>query len=372
MLIDGMPSALQWLDSSDYLTYVHESYRALLQRALERLLARLAIYDEQLRSRVVGAIRRVPEQILLNVLESPEVSARLLWPGEYEQEAIVSFLECSLEAESIICGAASRQLPSQTWNCSGTAYVETSGTIWRSPSIEGFPPLDFGSPYAKRIDLSGADRPKVPDRASFSPQEQAFLVSRLIRIRDELRATNEVVSRFVADFTRVLILQPDPEATRQFSSGSNGQYIGRSFVANPHLDGIYDELLADAIVHEAIHALLYMHERQESWITDESAFDVTPRIRSPWTGNLLPVRPYLQACFVWYGLLHFWSLALAAGRFERARVKEMIIRATVGFVGEPLTDRVQPWSSAISVDLLSAIQTMQARVASVFASSRIT
>ena len=95
------------------------------------------------------------------------------------------------------------------------------------------------------------------------------------------------------------------------SSSTNGGYIGRVLIGNA---GVFEpELLAEAMVHESIHGILFMLDELNTWMpgTREDASQ-THFIRSPWSGNLLTPRNIFQATFVWYGLYHFWNTHLDA------------------------------------------------------------
>ena len=166
-------------------------------------------------------------------------------------------------------------------------------------------PLDFGSPYAAAIDLGGpANRPGEP-RPPFEDAEMAMVVERLRLACAAIRRTSPHVLDFATTFNKVLVSQKDPVATRQFTSGSTGQFVGRSFVTNPHLDSVRQVDLAEALVHEGIHSLLYMQERTRSWGPAPELEDSIARVVSPWSGNHLSLASFLHACFVWYGLAHF-------------------------------------------------------------------
>ncbi|WP_326600676.1 radical SAM protein [Streptomyces sp. NBC_01803] len=97
------------------------------------------------------------------------------------------------------------------------------------------------------------------------------------------------------------------------------------------------------------------------WARGDRLFDPRPSVRSPWTGRLLPIRPFLQATFVWYGLLHFWSLALAAGAFPTARAEERRETARRGFLRTPLAELMTPCRPHLSDDVAETITTLQNR-----------
>jgi len=182
----------------------------------------------------------------------------------------------------------------------------------------------------------------------------------LSQVRDKLRTVKPELLAFVVRFTKVLIVQEDH--AEPFSSGSNGDYVGRTVISNP--DEAAEADLADAIVHEAIHSLLYMQEEQQPWIFHPNLFEPTPRVVSPWSGRKLPLRPYLQACFVWYGLLNLWASACQKKVFETERSHFLFKRAAVGFLGESLSARVADYRSEISSDVLGSIDEMQRLVVS--------
>ena len=72
----------------------------------------------------------------------------------------------------------------------------------------------------------------------------------------EVSATSKVVADFVAKFVQVIVLQSD-NIRPKFSSVSTGSYIGLVIIRNPHSENVSDTGLAEVMVHEAIHALLF-------------------------------------------------------------------------------------------------------------------
>jgi HEXXH motif-containing protein len=170
------------------------------------------------------------------------------------------------------------------------------------------------------------------------------------------------VLEFVNAYTKVLVLQPHAEEPTLFSTGSSAQFVGRSVFGNPQLPQVDECLLAEGLVHEATHSLLYMNERLEPWISDPDLYGPDVQARSLWTGASLPLRSYLQACYVWYGLVQFWSQCLSAGAFSKERVRERLIQAAIGFLGEPILGQLAPYRNGISEALWQGIESMQTDV----------
>jgi len=117
------------------------------------------------------------------------------------------------------------------------------------------------------------------------------------------------------------------------------------------------------VVHEAIHGLLYRDALGQPWVGGEAADDA-PRLASPWTGRVLPVRPFLEAACVWFGLAHLWALAsqAPAGTFPPGAARGRLVRAARGFAQGSLADRARPWWPAIRPDVLDAVDTLQKQV----------
>jgi HEXXH motif-containing protein len=365
VLIEAMPEVLTWRARQDTLVEVRSAYLTTLRRALEGAVTRLESREPSAAAALLSAFGRLPESSKSRVLLAPETSTRLLWPPRRDEESS-AFLLAAAQAEAMYAGDARVALEAGTWTALGDAVIQPDGTIEAFERVHGLPPLDFGSPHALKVDLSGADREPPPPRASLEGGELQLVHQRLADAASGIRLTAQDVTDFVCGFNTVLILQPDPEVPTSFSSGSNGRYIGRSFLANPQASGVGPAILADAIVHEGIHGLLYMQEYHRAWIYDSRGLTRDARVKSPWSGRPLPLPPFLQACFVWYGLLHFWALALEAGAFEREEVHRHLGRALRGFLGAPLITLVQPWSEFIGDDLLSAIEKMQEAVRTAF------
>jgi HEXXH motif-containing protein len=225
-----------------------------------------------------------------------------------------------------------------------------------------FPPIDVASPHALAIDLEGVtDEATEPRRPLDKPVLERVLGA-LADTRDRIESTNPDILEFVNAFTKVLVLQRDDAAPTLFSTGSSAQYVGRSVFGNPHLESVDAALLAEGLVHEAIHSLLYMGERIEPWVTTPELYGPEHRTRSGWTGNPLPLRSYLQAAFVWYGLSQFWCQALSAGTFPADRIRGRIEQSVRGFLRGSVLDQIQPYRYGIAPEVCSAIESMESDI----------
>jgi HEXXH motif-containing protein len=120
-----------------------------------------------------------------------------------------------------------------------------------------------------------------------------------------------------------------------------------------HVDSLK---LANALVHEAIHSLLYMVELMEPfYVFEDRAFEVA----SPWTGNLLSLRSYVHACFVWFGLWNFWRAAIGSDALTGDEACGYVLRPSSGFKNGAFGETAAVLRRYVKPQLFEAIQVMQ-------------
>jgi hypothetical protein len=346
-----------WLSSFD--AYLHHASERLAEvLASQRAAAPSMVADIQ---RLLAA---ASDGVYVRFVTAPEVTNRLFW-GRPSTETLAFFV-AALETEL----AAAGLMPATErtgWSALGDVFVASDGRVERPFTIDGLMPLDIGSPHAETMAQSeGFVDAGTPETRSFDAEELARLRLSLASTSRAIHAVNPEVSAFVETFNRVVILQKDPGAPDLFASGSTGQYIGRAFLANPHLPALGEAQLADAIVHEAIHGLLYMEEALQPWVLDPALYNFEPVLTSPWTGNRLAVRPFLQACFVWYGLTHFFADAMQTSQFPDARARNRLRVATTGFLEQRFEVILRDYTDRLAPELVTAISTMQERIVDAF------
>jgi hypothetical protein len=296
----------------------------------------------------------------MRVLVAPETSYRLLARGQHDLIATGEFLMSAFKAEVARDGG---DIPFQeeTWTAVGDMCFDQRKAVKRFPVIEEFVPLDFGSPHAINLDFEGFERETPMPQSEFEPAEIEIIMERLTLARDVIAQTSIDILTFVVQFTKVLVLKRDVTAPRMFSSGSNNHCICRTMLVNAHAETTDAGDVADALVHEAIHALLMMQELKRAWSHDSRKL-VNCRTLSPWTGNNLRLYSFIQACFVWYGLFHFWSIARLRRSYESERIEALLDRARNGFLAESLLEKLGSVKDEVSPEILKAIEAMQANV----------
>ena len=351
MTLDGIGDVLTWVGDTRMIDNLDDE---IVRRTEESWRARAGAAAEE-------AIVRLGPEGLRRVLRAPEVTRRLLFHSTAPSDPM-AFMSQAVDVELAL---ADEGPPPQvsTWSALGDVVMHPDGTTTWWPQLDRrpSPALDFGSPWASHIDLSGRFEYVHVDRIGFSDDE-LYAVHRMItRAMASVEALSASLGTFVSRSTCVLVLQVDPDAPNQVASGTNGNYIGRSFITNPHHPDASIDCLVEAIVHEAIHGLLYRDSCGKPWVSGDAAVEV-PRVTSPWTGRELPVRSFLEATFVWFGLVHLWALACKSEIFGYEAARQRLTRSVSGFTRGSLVDRVHPWAHEIRPEVVQAVDDLQGRV----------
>jgi HEXXH motif-containing protein len=351
-----MPDALMWTDGGLVTRQAHDEYVRVVSDALGGVLSGIVRQDAALRDRLTTSLDAASHDSLLRVLLAPETTNRLLWRRPETLVSTGSFLIDTLAAETVRAGGA-MAVERTTWTALGDAVVSPTGHVVATPPIDGVLPVDMDSPTVTAVHPGGGD-----DDSVWTPlrqQERQDILKRLSLAYRGIAAANPMVAEFVQRSAKVVVLQRSD--TRVFAAYSNGRYIGRITIGNPQL---VDEVrIAESLVHEAIHGLLYMQIQRFPWGIEGPGATDAWKATSPWSGRKLPLATYLHACFVWYGLLHFWLDALRTGAFDRAQVKARLARAASGFLRGPIFQNAEEAGVAqIAEDIRSAIHEMQRRV----------
>lgn len=181
-------------------------------------------------------------------------------------------------------------------------------------------------------------------------QVQAGRVTRSVELFVEI---SDHVLPFVVRGTELLCIQDELEESGRFGSASFRGFAGLNAILNPQITSTWT--LADAILHESIHSVLY---QVEPWFCPffRDKEHARHRVRSPWTGNDISVDNLFQASFVWFGLLHFWRTVRDRTAFDECRdyslervhfIGRGFRGLDLGIFGESLSDEVRPGMNLI-------------------------
>jgi hypothetical protein len=359
---------LAWRDRGD-------GIRAIRARHLQHVEAAVAFWMA-LASRggrtpawgLAAQLRDLPAPSRLRLLEAPETYRRLVHPLTDLSREAVEFTAKALRAERCLLGKEP-PLAQPVWTALGDAYFPAgpvksprerigwdSSTASRAPSIVGGPVLDGVSPFCT-IDTEAGLPPVRPHTA----RELAVIVRRVRDATRRIAGVRPGVLETIFQVTRVIVCRKTTVPEAGFASSSWPAYVGKVALVNAHCAEVTRERLANALIHEAIHSILFMIETSEPFVVDFTrAGDAT--VTSPWSGRALPLINYVHACFVWYGLWRFWRLATRAKTFAPASAASHLELAASGFRGPSLLTALAPLRSCVASAALDSIREAQETV----------
>jgi HEXXH motif-containing protein len=236
--------------------------------------------------------------------------------------------------------------PKCTWTALDDMYfAETNTDCDHATSVNNIV-VDVASPHHN--DIMDQSRGSL---IAYTREDVPSIVRKLSEATDCLYRTNRVAWNCLRSTVQVIgVARSADERLTMTGSCSNRSHIGKLGLINLHLIKYSQAMLLSALVHESIHSLIYKLELLHDLYTDHQLAK-TARLTSPWSGRDLPLHSYVHACFVWYGLWHFWNAR--DGDPEAAYWKTM---ASKGFRhGSPLKGIAAETKQGIREDILSLI-----------------
>jgi hypothetical protein len=334
-LIAALPQFLTWTTGLELLQtackiYVHWSYNQL--RTWSEF-ANANLFD------VVLALPKPNQQRLLLAPRSFNLLRSSSEPGLEE----IDKLKKLIGMEQYLCHK-SCSYPRNDWSALGDYYLPLDSRSNDRPAgglpIAWNPQQSFQSPALGHIVLdayspypSALFPTEIGGLATHTTEETAILSKRLEQSLIYIQTVSRVSSLTVGASIQVVTPARSLKSPGITASMSQRSMIGRVGLINAHSDKWTIYATSDALVHEAIHSLIYKLELVCDLYTDESRAQQI-EVFSPWTGRTLFLPSFVHACFVWFGLWKFWSLADSGD----SSVREFREKAHSGFLpGSPLT-----------------------------------
>jgi len=299
----------------DKLAHIEERYLSALCHRLGSKLAHLGVRSPQLRQAVEARLSTLSDEAMARLLLEPATSRRVVTDLHSLEDIATHFLDSKRPD-------------------AGDAVAHLLGAI----------PIRLG--FADRRGAEG-------------------LLERVVRLAQTTVAALPPVGVFLRVCMRELILREEPSQPG-FTSNSPQGYVGRSIITNGHLPMVDDVMLAEALVHEATHGFVGMSEAiglsgiegATPWLNDNQPYDGVSRVISPWTGTSLDIPTYLHACFVWWGLLHFWARMREHRVCDHTRARSRFFRALKGFEQDAFLGQVEPYRDIIATQLMDVFEDM--------------
>lgn len=345
-MLQQLVETLQWKRPDSFPDSVYALFVERLSQAFRATFSRLRASEPDRVSRLMDVFASDGE-VVRRFLTAPETFHQLA--RNNDDRRFLSYAETAVEAELCRSGK-SQALDRNVWTPLGDFCA--SGT--HAPVVDHIP-IDFESPYSRVADV-----PIAGPFAPFDPEARQQVLDRLGRSLQNLNRMSRECAKVVRLFTAVIVARLDTTRPNAFLSSSSPRYPGATVLCNPHC--ATPQMLSEAVLHEAIHSLMCGIQLQEPFVLDHRALSHR-KIASPWTGKMLAPDAFVEACFVWFGLWHFWSIegtGNAPATPEGTRLRQ---RSIAGFGRAKLSDMVRSMESVFTADAFNAIDAMQAIVA---------
>jgi len=373
MQITPIADVLAWSDNPrDELI---ANYHATLADGLGRVLGRLQAKHPALGFPLAELLKSLPDSAFERLLMAPETSHRLLWPTRHALDEVAAFLRNGALTELARLGRLPHAVDTATWTALGDFCQRPDGSSYAAPVIRGLMVLDFQSPNARDLSRAASAASEYGEESRYDYNVRVQLEQRLTAIMEGIETASRNAAQFVTRFTNiVMFVKAGGPQGEHFLSRSPERHIGLTVLVNAHCPDVDDVELGEALVHEAIHSFVDTYETLANfeddpagkWIRDAMLYDGTPRVISPWTGTRLVVPTYVHACFVWYGIVQFWSQALDTRAFPISRVLDRLRAAVRGFLFDDMLDQLVPYQRSFHPQLMTTLGTMRNDVVSAF------
>lgn len=310
---------------------------------------------------LAGQFADLPEASRDRFLTAPETVCHLLL-----STGDVKFLLGALCAEARLLDDKTR-LPTSVWTAAGDWYFPKQATTaslsdaftpdqpFRAPTLSNGIPVDLTSPWA----LRRHKHPMFQCFVAFDPDGARRTIAVLDDAMTKVIRTCPAGARLNERFVRAIVLERHADARNVFTSYSLDVFVGRTTMR--FSDDRCDEVeMADSLVHEAIHAVLYIIAR--AFPFTQKGFDPAHTIRSPWTGRQLDPDSFAHAVFVWFGLRQFWRKALLGDAFTTEQVAAQLGRAQRGFEGPGLDEALAQNEHVLSPYVIDSMRMLQSEL----------
>jgi hypothetical protein len=277
-------------ESNPILDSIETGYRKRISAGLgyvagESHLRSLSQADDQ---DVAALLLQASDSTLESLISSPAIAARCFWETQrFGLSAASKYISDSIQVLQF------NQLASG-WFPNGECLVLDGLLKYTSPKVDGIV-IDTLSP--DRLELfSPGDWTNQP------PESIPFQDSSLSLVSTAMGLLKEYVPEAYG-FVRLHACVIVPRSAAESGSSSTISFPGRVVLDIPS-KGLSCGEVAESLVHEALHSLLYKVEAHYEWFSEATGW--SKRLTSPWTGNSISLHAYAHACIVWYALCGLW------------------------------------------------------------------
>lgn len=262
-------------------------------------------------------------------------------------------------AEFAAAGIAT-ELPESMWTAHGNRFLDLSAperwTLLGATLGDTGIAVDAASSFQFPDDEFGLSA-TVPHDGG----ELDMVMCRMLAAVSALSQACAPALELVSTLTEALALRREPTEAMSFYSSTFSGYMGLVRFTNAHLPGVDTAELVEALVHEAIHCILHVHEELEGPFVGTAEANHT-KVVSPWTGATIRLQSYIHACIVWYGVYWLWSIEGFAAGSSNGQIERLRQRAQFGFRHRPISLGLASFSHLLTKSIKGLLQELEERM----------
>lgn len=297
---------------------------------------------------IAHELGRLSAVSVLRLVKAP-ILGRLLSSGDTDSNAARALLLEWIGAERRLVGERS-PVP-VGWTALGDyRFDPAGGEPLAAPRLRGIV-LDGASPYFAVLPLVPPARRAFIRQLGDVEQARAKLALALAMIDHAAPSAAEMI----ASAFHVIYVYADERSG--LSSGSPRHFPGMASFGNADASAVSVVQIADALLHEATHSVLYIAEEEAPFFRTATVEE--PRVTSPWTGASLAMHSFVHACCVWYVLAIFWARVLES-EDAPSEAPGLFRRSARGFLGRDFDEALAVVAGGLTLfarDLLRTLAT---------------
>lgn len=294
------------------------------------------------------SFRTLPEVNQRRIIEAPDTYNQLTRLLRNEKNVFLEYIHETIEFE--FARSKRPYFGSAAWACDGGLLLDQSerpvfdDTGWRiggyyeAPKVGGHIPIDHHSPFARRpMPVASFRSVQYGNALAFNPEEEKIANRKILESFQVIKEAMPTAANFVTNYAKTIIARKGLKSNKIFQSASRNAFIGQIVLLNAHAPHVDREYIAESLIHESIHSLLWRAEILEHFLIRPS--EPIKTVISNWSGEEIYYYTLLQACFVWFGIFWFWrGMSASSARFSLERMKQLEQRARAGFVTDGYED----------------------------------
>jgi len=365
-----IPHTFGWEESSEFFANLQIVRQSTSLRRLQSCFHHIGLYDPDLAESMEETFDALPVNGKLRFMTAPETFEAITRLRKEPSPTVIS-LATFLNGESAAHGLGPAKSGYQT--ALGDAYysdcpkespmasfAESQSEdiqLFRAPCLAGdVLPIDFFSPNVQHAkETSGPKEVVVSERyGTYSAEEIALVVSKLRDAYKRVEKVSATAAQLIREFAKVLIPLKIPNGS---GSTSQPRFPGRVLLSG--VENASPAKIASALVHESMHQLLYVLELVGEFVVPSTEHEEKPLVKSLWSGRDLSLHSFIHACFIWYGLVRFWTLPRASEVFEESDLQIELEKSSSGFKDRNPIEALGPFVGHLRHDVVATAGTLR-------------